>query len=292
MTSFWSAYIIVLTAIVIVGTYWLLFSNRTRPSDSEAKTGHVYDGIEEYDNPLPAWWLYMFVITGVFGIGYLVAFPGLGSFEGLLKWTQIDQWQREVQRAETRYEPVFARYRGKAIEEIAKDQDALRMGQRIFANNCSVCHGSDARGSIGFPNLTDEDWLYGGTPDAIHATLVNGRQAAMPPWEAALGETGIVNVARYVRTLSGAEAPGAESAAGETQFKMLCVACHGPDGKGNQMLGAPNLTDGTWLYGGDLEAIKHTLRKGRNGKMPAFGEQLNEDKIRLLTAYVYSLSKN
>lgn len=290
MTSFWSAYIIVLTLIVIVGTYWLLFANRTRPADSEAKTGHVYDGIEEYDNPLPAWWMYMFVITGVFGVGYLVAFPGLGSFEGLLKWTEIDQWQREVQRAEARYEPVFAAYRDKTIEQIAADPQAVRMGQRIFANNCSVCHGSDARGSLGFPNLTDADWIYGGTPEAIHATLVNGRQAAMPPWEAALGDQGVTNVARYVRTLSGAEPSSAESAAGEAQFKMFCVACHGADGKGNQMLGAPNLADNIWLYGGDLETIKHALRKGRNGKMPAFGEQLNEDKIRLLTAYVYSLS--
>lgn len=290
MTSFWSAYIIVLTLIVIVGTYWLLFANRTRPADSEAKTGHVYDGIEEYDNPLPAWWMYMFVITGVFGVGYLVAFPGLGSFQGLLGWSQIDQWQREVQRAEMRYEPVFAAYRDKTIEQIAADPQAVRMGQRIFANNCSVCHGSDARGSVGFPNLTDADWIYGGTPEAIHATLVNGRQAAMPPWEAALGDQGVTNVARYVRTLSGAEPASAESAAGEAQFKMFCVACHGADGKGNQMLGAPNLADNIWLYGGDLETIKHALRKGRMGKMPAFGEQLNEDKIRLLTAYVYSLS--
>jgi len=290
MTSFWSAYIIVLTVITIVGTYWLLFANRSRPADSEAKTGHVYDGIEEYDNPLPAWWMYMFVITGVFGIGYLVAFPGLGNFQGLLGWTQLDQWQREVQRAEARYEPVFAAYRDKSIEQIAADPQAVRMGQRLFANNCSQCHGSDARGSIGFPNLTDADWIWGGTPEAIQATLVKGRQAAMPPWEAALGDQGVANVARYVRTLSGAEPASAESAAGEAQFKMLCVACHGADGKGNQMLGAPNLADNIWLYGGDLETIKQTLRKGRNGKMPAFGEQLNEDRIRLLTAYVYSLS--
>jgi len=219
-----------------------------------------------------------------------VAFPGLGNFQGLLGWTQLDQWQREVQRAEARYEPVFAAYRDKSIEQIAADPQAVRMGQRLFANNCSQCHGSDARGSIGFPNLTDADWIWGGTPEAIQATLVNGRQAAMPPWEAALGDQGVTNVARYVRTLSGAEPASAESAAGEAQFKMLCVACHGADGKGNQMLGAPNLADNIWLYGGDLETIKQTLRKGRNGKMPAFGEQLNEDRIRLLTAYVYSLS--
>ena len=290
MTSFWSAYIIVLTVVTIIGAFWLLFANRSRPSDAEAKTGHEYDGIEEYDNPLPAWWLYLFVITLVFGIGYLIAFPGLGSFEGLLNWTQVQQWEREVQRAEAKYEPVFAAYRGKSTEEIAKDPQAVRMGQRLFANNCSVCHGSDARGSTGFPNLTDDDWLYGGTPEAIHTTLVNGRQAAMPAWGAVLGDAGVTNVAHYVLTLSGAQPASAESAAGEAQFKAICAACHGPDGKGNQMLGAPNLTDAIWLYGSDIETIKHGIRNGRNGKMPAFGEQLNEDKIKLLTAYVYSLS--
>jgi cytochrome c oxidase cbb3-type subunit III len=290
MTSFWSAYIIVLTAITIIGSFWILFANRSRPGDSEAKTGHVYDGIEEYDNPLPAWWLYMFVITLVFAIGYLIAYPGLGNFKGLLGWTQIDQWQREVQRAEERYEPVFARYRDKPVEEIAQSPEALRMGQRLFANSCSQCHGSDARGSRGFPNLADADWIWGGSVDAIRSSIVNGRQAAMPPWAAVLGDKGVNDVAHYALTLSGALQPSAESAAGEAQFKAICGSCHGADGTGNQMLGAPNLSDDIWLYGNDLNQVKHAIIYGRNGKMPAFADQLNSDKIELLTAYVYSLS--
>jgi cytochrome c oxidase cbb3-type subunit 3 len=290
MTSFWSAYIIVLTLITIVGSFWILFANRSRPSDAEAKTGHEYDGIEEYDNPLPAWWLYMFVITLVFGIGYLIAFPGLGNFQGVLGWTQIEQWQNEVDRAKARYEPVFAAYRGKSVEEVAKDPQAIKMGQRIFANNCSQCHGSDARGSRGFPNLGDGDWIWGGSVDAIRTSIVNGRQAAMPPWGAVLGEEGVHNVALYALTLSGTVEPSAESAAGEAQFKAICSSCHGMDGKGNQALGAPNLTDDIWLYGSELETVKHGLRAGRNGKMPAFGDQLGEDKIHLVTAYVFSLS--
>jgi cytochrome c oxidase cbb3-type subunit 3 len=290
MSSFWSAYIILLTVITIIATCWLLFANRTRPADAEAKTGHVFDGIEEYDNPLPAWWFHMFVITLVFAIGYLIAYPGLGSFQGLLGWSQLDQWQREMQRAEARYEPVFARYRDLGVEELAATPAAVRMGQRIFANNCAQCHGADARGSRGFPNLADGDWIWGGSTEAIRSSIVNGRQAMMPPWLAVLGEEGVDNVARYALTLSGSLPASAGSAAGEAQFKTICASCHGADGSGNQLLGAPNLRDDIWLYGNDLEQVKHAIRNGRNGRMPAFGEQLDSDKIHLLTAYVYSLS--
>lgn len=290
MSSLWSAYIIVLTVATIVGCFWLLFANRTRPADSEAKTGHVNDGIEEYDNPLPAWWLYMFVITLVFAVGYLIAYPGLGSFQGVLGWSQTGQWQREVERAEARYEPIFAAYVDQPVEEVAQDPQALRMGQRLFASNCAQCHGSDARGNRGFPNLTDDEWIWGGSIEAIRTSITNGRQAAMPPWAAVLGEGGVANVAHYVLSLSGALPAGAESAAGEAQFKGICASCHGPDGKGNPLLGAPNLTNDIWLYGNDLEQIKNAIRNGRNGQMPAFGEQLDEARIHLLTAYVHSLS--
>ncbi|MCB1632660.1 MAG: cytochrome-c oxidase, cbb3-type subunit III [Pseudomonadales bacterium] len=291
MTSFWSGYIIVLTVITIIATALLLFGNRTRPADSQAKTGHVYDGIEEYDNPLPAWWLYLFVATIVFAIGYLVAFPGLGNFPGLLGWSGVGQWEGEVAEAEQKYEPIFAAYRDKAIADIAADPQAVRMGQRIFATECAQCHGADARGAQGFPNLTDKDWIWGGDADTIHTTIVNGRVAAMPAWGAALGEEGVRNVARYVLSLSDPQAAGAEAQAGAQQFATFCSACHGPEGKGNPMLGAPNLGDTTWLYGGDQATIERTLRDGRNGRMPAFGQTLNADKVRLVAAYVYSLSQ-
>ncbi|HMV72419.1 MAG TPA: cytochrome-c oxidase, cbb3-type subunit III, partial [Pseudomonadales bacterium] len=208
MTSFWSGYIIVLTVITIIGTALLLFGNRTRPADSQAKTGHVYDGIEEYDNPLPAWWLYLFVATIVFAIGYLVAFPGLGNFPGLLGWSGVGQWEGEVAEAEQKYEPIFAAYREKPIADIAADPQAVRMGQRVFATECAQCHGADARGAQGFPNLTDRDWIWGGDADTIHTTIVNGRIAAMPAWGAALGEDGVRNVARYVLSLSDPQAAG------------------------------------------------------------------------------------
>lgn len=291
MSDFWSIYIIALTVITVVGSFWLLFGNRTRSSDDVGRTGHSFDGIEEYENPLPAWWLQLFVITLVFAIGYLVAFPGLGSFKGVLGWSQVDQWQQDVDAAKARYEPVFAQFRDVPVEKLVGEAQAQRMGQRLFATNCSTCHGSDARGNRGFPNLTDNDWIWGGTPEAIKMTITNGRMGMMPPWAQVLGDAGVENVAHYVLTLSGTEAPGAASAAGEAQFKAICSACHGVDGKGNQLLGAPNLTDTTWLYGSELETIKHGLRNGRNGQMPAFGEQLDADRIHLLTAYVYGLSQ-
>ena len=290
MSEFWSAWIIVLTGVTIVGCVWLLFGNRTRPADSEAKTGHVYDGIEEYDHPLPAWWLHMFVVTLVFSVGYLVAYPGLGNFGGALGWSQVGQWQSEVDAAKVRFEPVFARYRDMPIEQVAQDTQALRMGQRLFANNCAVCHGSDGGGNHGFPNLRDDEWMWGGDADAIKTTITGGRMGAMPAWEAALTEAGAAdNLASYVLSLSGAAPASAATEDGKARFAMLCVACHGADGKGNPMLGAPNLTDGTWLYGGTLTDVRQTILKGRNGRMPAFGEQLDADRIHLLSAYVYSL---
>ena len=198
MSSFWSLWVIVLTTITFVLILWVLFANRTRETKDVGTTGHVYDGIEEYDNPLPAWWFYMFLITIVWGIGYLIIYPGMGNFPGLLGWTQVAQHDAEVAAAEERYRAERDRYLALPVEEVAADPAARKMGMRMFANNCAQCHGADAKGSYGFPNLTDDDWIYGGTPEAIKATLINGRQAAMPGWEAILGDSGIDEATQYV----------------------------------------------------------------------------------------------
>lgn len=291
MTSFWSGWVIVLTAITLIGITWVLFANRQRDRRSgERTTGHQYDGIEEFDNPLPAWWFWMFTITIVWGVGYLIIYPGMGNFAGVLGWTQVEQHDREVAAAEEKYRAMRDRYLAMPVEEIAADPAVRKMGQRMFGISCAQCHGSDAKGSFGFPNLTDDDWIYGGTPDAIKATLVNGRRAAMPGWQAILGDSGISEATAYVLSLNGREADPTQVAAGETHFKTYCAACHGMDGTGNPALGAPNLTNGVWLYGGSAEQIATTLRLGRNGVMPAFGETLTEDKIHILTAWVYGLS--
>jgi cytochrome c oxidase cbb3-type subunit 3 len=293
MTTFWSAWIIVLTTVCTAGICWVLFANRkgkARTGEGEHTTGHSYDGIEEYDNPLPAWWFYMFVMTIIFGVGYLIAYPGLGSFKGVLNWSSSGQLAKENAQADAQFGPLFAKYAQTPIPELSKDRAAMKMGQRLFANYCSQCHGADAHGSFGFPNLTDNDWLYGGEPEQIEATITNGRNGVMPSWEAALGTQGIQQVAAHVLTLSGRESNAAEAEAGAKIFGMYCIACHGPDGKGNVALGAPNLTDNIWLYGGSPLMIQQTVRGGRNGQMPKWGERLGNEKVHLLAAYVYSLS--
>jgi cytochrome c oxidase cbb3-type subunit 3 len=290
MSSFWSNWIIILTSITIIGITWLLFANRKKDKDAGETTGHVYDGIEEYDNPLPAWWFFMFTITIVWGLGYLAAYPGMGNYKGFLDWTQEGQHDHEVAKAEAKYRAMRDRYLALPLEEIAKDPAVLKMGQRLFGNNCAQCHGADARGGYGFPNLTDNDWLWGGTPAAIKHTLINGRQAAMPAWGSVLGDQGIKEMTAHLLTLNKRTADSQLAAAGAQKFGMYCAACHMPDGTGNQMMGAPNLTDGIWLYGGSEADIAQTLRAGRNGIMPAQARSLSEDRIHILTAYVYSLS--
>ena len=292
MASFWSYWIIILTTVTIVGISWILFANRKREQQSTEKTtGHIYDGIEELDNPLPAWWFYMFVITIVWGIGYLIVYPGMGNYAGAIGWTQVGQYDKEVAAAEEKYREMRDRYLALPVEEIAVDPAVRKMGMRLFANNCAQCHGADAGGAYGFPNLRDDDWIYGGDAATIKATLVNGRQAVMPAWGSVIGDEGIADVTQYVLSLNGRDVDPARAEAGKTVFQTYCVACHGADGTGNPALGAPNLTNGVWLYGGSAEQISQTLHAGRNGMMPAFKDTLSEDKIHILTAYVYGLNK-
>ena len=291
MSNFWSWYIITLTVVFLVLVTWLLFATRKgqRPDQTNNTTGHEYDGIAELDNPLPRWWFMLFIATLVFSVGYLIVYPGMGKYPGIIGWTQVSQYEREVERAEIQFEPIFAKYREMPIEEVARDEEARRIGQRLFATSCSVCHGSDARGAFGFPDLTDNDWLWGGEPEQILTTLRQGRQATMAAWLPVIGEEGVRNTAGYVRHLAGLESEGVDIEAGKQVFATNCVACHGPEGKGNHLLGAPNLTDDIWLYGSSMLQVQHTIRAGRNGNMPSQA-YLGEDKLHMLAAYVYSLS--
>ncbi|MCB1615730.1 MAG: cytochrome-c oxidase, cbb3-type subunit III [Pseudomonadales bacterium] len=291
MSSFWSGWIILLTTITFIGVTLLLFGNRKIDAGKgpEAKTGHVYDGIEEYDNPLPAWWMNLFALSIVFGVGYLIAYPGMGNFKGVLNWTQVAEYENAKQVAEEQYGAVFAKYAAMPVEEVAKDSQALKMGQRLFSTNCSTCHGADAGGNLGYPNLRDNDWLYGGSGDQIKASITNGRQGAMPAW-GTMGEEKIKQLTSYVMSLSNpSSALSGEAQQGKAAFAM-CMGCHGMDGKGNTALGAPDLTDNIWLYGGSKEAISESIANGRKGQMPAHAELLGEEKIHLLAAYVFSLS--
>lgn len=295
-SSFWTFFI---AAGTLGGIFWMIYllitNSKTKAPIAGEKvesTGHAWDGIEELNNPLPFWWVAMFYITIFFGLGYLILYPGLGTVKGVLGWTSANEHSQEVSMAEEKYLPLFKKYASISIPELAKDEAANRTGGRLFANNCAVCHGSDAGGARGFPNLTDKDWLYGGSPEQIKTTLLGGRNGNMPAWKTSLGDEGVKNVVSYVLSLSGREAPADEIAKGKATFSTICAACHQADGKGLHALGAPNLTDEIWLYGASRKHITQTLDKGRNGVMPAFKEKLGEEKIHVLAAYVYSLSQD
>lgn len=292
MSEFWNWWVILITVVNVLGCWVLLYwTRRMKASTKENETtGHVYDGIEEYNNPLPKWWLNMFNICLVFSVGYLILYPGLGNFAGVLGWTQEGQHAEEVAEAKAVYAPLFAKYSSTPIEELANIKQATEMGKRIFVNTCFGCHGSDGRGNPGYPNLTDNDWLYGGSPANIKQTILSGRHDVMPGFEAALNAEQLDSVVQYVGQLSGNNVDANKAAAGKVIYDQQCFACHGVDGKGNIALGAPNLTDNIWLYGGSSIVIAKTIREGRNGEMPAYHEILGEDKSHLVAAYVYSLS--
>ncbi|MBE7375239.1 cytochrome-c oxidase, cbb3-type subunit III [Pseudomonas lopnurensis] len=303
MSTFWSGYIALLTLGTIVALFWLIFATRKGESagTTDQTMGHAFDGIEEYDNPLPRWWFLLFIGTLVFGILYLILYPGLGNWKGVLPgyeggWTQAKQWEREVVKADEKYGPIFARYAAMPVEQVAQDEQAVRIGARLFANYCSICHGSDAKGSTGFPNLADQEWRWGGDPASIKTSILNGRIAAMPAWGQAIGEEGVKNVAAFVRQdlagLSLPEGTEADIAAGQEVYAQTCAVCHGQGGEGMAALGAPNLTNAAgWIYGSSLGQLQQTIRHGRNGQMPAQKQYLGEDKVHLLAAYVYSLSQ-
>ncbi|WP_192985060.1 cytochrome-c oxidase, cbb3-type subunit III [Pseudomonas sp. EggHat1] len=304
MTTFWSWYITLLTVGSLVALFWLIFATRkseVHKNPTEQTMGHSFDGIEEYDNPLPKWWFMLFLGTLVFSVGYLLLYPGLGNFKGLLPgyedgWTQVNQWQREMDRADELYGPIFAKYAAMPIEEVAKDERALKMGGRLFASNCSVCHGSDAKGSYGFPNLADSNWRWGGEPETIKTTILHGRMGVMPAQGPMIGEDGVRNVAAYVLTeLGGRELPAdaqADVAAGKQIFATLCSACHTQAGTGMAVMGAPDLTQpSAFIYGSSFAQLQQTIRYGRSGNMPAQGDFLGNDKAHLLAAYVLKLSQ-
>ena len=296
MTSGWSLFVVLVTIVNIIACVWLLRWTAKPKSATEkigggADTGHVWDkDLREYNNPLPKWWLWLFYITVVFGLVYLVLYPGLGTFKGIKGWTQANQYEAERAAVEAKAAEWFAPFASMTVPQLAGDAKAMSTANNLFQNNCAQCHGSDGGGARGFPNLSDADWQWGGDADTIVQTITAGRMAAMPPWGDVLGPDGVEEAVAYVQTLSGQPADAAKAAAGKTRFETVCAACHGMDGKGNPLLGAPNLTDQTWLYGSDAATIRETIVKGRNGQMPSFGDKLGEQRVRLLAAYVTRLS--
>lgn len=295
-SGFWTWFISVTTVLSIIALFIFLYKlsgRKLKKGEQAEPVGHVWDeDLYELNNPLPRWWLNLFIITLVFSIAYLFLYPGLGSYKGYLGWTQVGQYEQELERAEEQYGPIFEKYQGRDLAALARIEEAQTIGKRLFSTYCTTCHGSDARGARGFPNLRDSQWLYGGDPESIKTSILNGRSGVMPPWKDILSEKEIFNTAEYIRTLGGLSADPVIASKGKQVYQQYCVACHGAGGKGNQQLGAPDLTNDIWLYGGSQKKIIESIAEGRNGIMPPHKEFLGEAKAHLLAAYVYSLSRD
>lgn len=295
MTLFWSLIVDLVILLNIVACYWLI-KWVAKPRKIEAKqgesTGHVWDGdLTELNNPMPRWWLYMFYITIVWGLIYLIVYPGFSSYSGVFNWSSEKAYKEEVAEASETYGPIFSRFSNTDIKTLSEDPAAIKVGQRLFVNYCSQCHGSDAGGSRGFPNLTDNDWIWGGSPEAIHQSILNGRTATMPAWDSVIKPQQIGYIVDYLYSLNGKEHKTTDAQRGKVLFASYCAACHQADGRGNPLLGAPNLADDVWLYGGTRAKINQSIAQGRQGQMPANKDFLGEDKVHILAAYVYSLSQ-
>lgn len=287
MSSTWHWFVIIGTVVSLAAALWLLFANRK--TSGERTTGHEWDGIEELDNPLPFWWVGMFVASTIFAVLYLIAFPGLGNVGGVLGWSSAKEHDADTAALEARFAPLYTRLAGLSPDALNEDREGRQVGRRLFINHCSTCHATTAKGAFGFPDLTDDDWIWGDDFESIRTSILNGRTAQMPAWGPALGDDGVLAVSHYVLSLGGQTHDTTLAATGKTHFDTICVACHGTEGKGNPALGAPNLTDDKWLYGGSIETLGFTIRNGRGGVMPAHEPIFGAEKAHIVAAYVYGL---
>lgn len=291
MSNFWSIYIIVIVVVSILIYSGLIYFTRNIEQSNESSEHHVYDGIEENNKPLPFWWVSLFVLSIIFAIIYLFFYPGLGKFNGILNWTSKKECDNKTLEENKLYEPIYIALGNKTIDELKNDLKALKIARSIFVNNCAICHGVDAKGALGFPNLTNNKWLYGGDVNDIKHTITNGRNGKMPPLGVVVGDD-LDAVAVYVLSLSQKVEDKELIERGKSRFNKICNACHGQNAKGNKFLGAPDLTDPQWIYGGSIEDIKKTITTGRSGFMPAHKNILTKEQIHILTAYIHLLNNS
>lgn len=299
MSTGWSIFISVLVIGNLIGVMWLLFATSSKKQTQGAtvnaegveSTGHEWDGISELNHPLPRWWFNLFILTTIFAVVYMYLYPALGSYTGSKGWTQLNQLEEQMDANRADRAAYFSQFDSMDLAAMQGNENAMKTGSRLFANYCAACHGSDAKGSMGFPNLTDGDWLYGNSEEAITHSILMGRQGMMPAFEAVLSEAQRKEVAQYVLSLSGQATNVDLATAGKATFDIQCAACHGMSGEGNQMLGAPNLSDNTWLYGGLLKNIETTIALGRSGRMPSHAKLLSTEEARVLAAYLLSQNK-
>ena len=288
MSNSWHLFVVLVTLLSIAAIVWLLVANRSKEGKGE-ELDHEFDGIKEYDNPLPAWWVGMFLITVVFGLGYVFYYPALGNMQGVSGWSSEKEWLAASDRHTERFADLYAGYAARSHDELITDRQAMQTGRRLYLNYCSTCHGVAAKGGEGFPNLTDNEWLWGADFNAIKHTILNGRIAAMPPWEQVLQPDQLTAVSDYIYQWSQSGSKPTGNEVGATAYTTFCVACHGVNAEGNPALGAPNLNNDNFLYGGSLEAITESIAKGRAGNMPAQADIVGQDQAHLLAAYIYSL---
>ncbi|MDH4400800.1 MAG: cytochrome-c oxidase, cbb3-type subunit III [Burkholderiaceae bacterium] len=295
VNGFWGYYVAFVVLAGIAWCLWLIFSQREWLTPQPGKvedTGHVWDGdLREMNNPVPRWWTVMYIMMCLFGLGYLLLYPGLGAFQGSLAYTSAQEVKQDQAALDATVKPIYARFANMDIPQIAADSEAHLIGERLFLNNCAQCHGSDAKGSTSFPNLVEGDSIYGRQPDVLLATITQGRNGVMPAFGAAIDARTAGDIAQYVRSLSGLAHDQIRTLRGKPEYMNTCAACHGPDGKGNKALGAPNLTDDVWLYGSSEATIVHGIVNGRNNRMPAQNQTLSAEQIRLVAAWVWGLSK-
>ena len=297
MSSFWSNWVLILTLSCLILIVYILLSTWKiqRKETTEETVDHDFDGIKEYDNPMPMWWIGLFVGTLIFGVIYFVLYPGIwpDKFDGLLGWSSTEELKKDQLRHSRQFQPIFEQYAATSIEELQENPKVLGMGKRIFLSNCATCHGSDGGGAFGFPRLNDNNWLWGGNPEDIKTAVLYGRRGQMPAWGPILGVQGVKDTAAYTRYLGGLDVSENDGRLdnGKTVYESMCAVCHGLDGTGNKLLGAPNLTDDSWVYGNTQVQVEYTIRKGRNGVMPAWLDILGPEKSHIVSAYVYSLSR-
>lgn len=285
--DFWSGWVIVLVVTSLAGLLWVVIGVYFQ-KDAGHDPAHepVWDGnLREGDHPAPMWWFWLILASMVFTVLYLMLYPGLGSFAGALRWSQGGQLAANTQLYEVEFQAMRGSLDSQTMAELAANPVAMEAARRLFMDHCAACHGADARGQANlFPNLRDNEWTWGGETEQIEQTIRNGRNAVMAPWAAALGAVGVNNVADYVIAMSRGTPP--EEHPGRQQYMTFCVACHGADGAGNPLLGAPRLNDDIWLYGGNVDSVRATIRNGRNGVMPAFADTLDDLQIKLLMSWL------
>ena len=283
-TDFWAGWIAVITLVSLGALAWFVYSIYFSPADDhDDSEGPIWDeNLREGSNPAPLWWFWLILVSMVFSVVYLMLYPGLGSYKGALKWTQGGQVEESLARYAAEFGGVRALIAEARLDTLQNDADIMRSAQRVFDRNCAVCHGYDAKGQAAyFPNLVDDEWQWGGSPAQIEQSIRSGRNAIMVGWSQVLGDDGVENVAAYLGTLGTATADGH---IGQQQYNQFCIACHGADGSGNPVLGAPSLADDVWLYGNDEVALRESIAVGRMGEMPAFAARLDDTQIKLLLA--------